>query len=190
MPTVLIGKRPPEIASIHLDLSTSEAHRFESRVTQFPVEDGSPMTDHIQNLPDSITLEGFVTNSPIQVLVESGPRNGETAFEALEGIHRTQEPVRVFTTLKEYDDMALVSLNVPKTAETGDALRFTAMFQKMRKVSSQTVQVEDLRRDSQGTDDRGSDTNEKGNQNTPEPKPGIESLMNKLFAPKTATGAI
>lgn len=193
--TVLIEKRPPEIGggeggiqAIRLDLSESESHRFESRVTQLPVEDGSSMTDHIQNAPDSVTLQGFVTNSPIQELVESGPRNGETAFEALERIHRTREPVRVFTTLKEYKDMALVSLDVPKGPDTGDALRFSATFQNIRKVSSQVVQVEDLRKDSIKTVDLASKDDNKGSQNTTQPKQQTMSLLRRLAVGQLATG--
>lgn len=195
--TVLIDKRPPEIGggeggvrAIVLDLSESENHQLESRVTQYPVEDGSPMTDHIQNVPDMLVLQGFVTNSPVQELIESGPRNGQTAFEALEEIHQTREPVRVFTTLKEYSSMALVSLNVPKSADTGDALRFSATFRKIRIVSSETVTVEDLRKDDNGTTDRGSDPKDKGNQNTTDPKKTKMSLLRRLAVGELATGEL
>ncbi len=187
MPILLMGNRPPEIASIKLDLSESESHMFESSVTQYPVEDGSPMTDHIQNKPDTLVMEGFVTNSPVQLLVLSGPRNGETAFEALEKIHRDREPVKVFTTLKEYTDMALVSFVVPKSPETGDAFRFTATFQKIQKVHSLFVQVIDLRVDSIGTADMASSKGDLGKQATSTPKAGVQSLLRRLAFPQVGT---
>jgi hypothetical protein len=160
---VLIGKRPPEIGMVKLSLSLSEQHSFASKVTQFPVEDGSQMSDHIINQPDKLTIQGFVTNSPISTLDTSGPGNGESAFEALERIHRTREPVRVFTTLKEYEDMAMESFNVPKNATTGETLRFTAVFIKIRKVTSGIVEVADLKAD---VADTASTTKDAGKQNT------------------------
>lgn len=188
MADILIGKRPPEIGLVRLDLAASESHQFESSVTRYPVEDGSPMTDHIQNQPDVLSMEGFVTDSPLQTLVESGARNGQTAFEALEQIHRSREPVRVFTSLKEYEDMALTSLVVPKTRTTGEALRFTASFLKIRKVSSEFVQVENLAPDQTGpkknTTDLASETKDAGKQNTAEPKKETQSWLRRLIFPQ------
>ena len=174
---VLIGKRPPEIGLVKLSLSVQEQHQFGSKVTQFPVEDGSVMSDHIQNEPDKLTLQGFVTDSPISTLDTSGPGNGETAFEALERIHRTREPVRVFTTLKEYQDMAMERFSVPKNSQTGETLRFTASFVKIRKVSSLTVQVADIKA---GDKDGASNTKNAGKQNTSEPNARKRSWLASL----------
>lgn len=160
---VLMGKRPPEIGMVKLSLAESETHEFASKVTQFPVEDGSNMSDHILNAPDKLTINGFVTNSPISTLDTSGPGTGESAFEALQRIHRTREPVRVFTTLKEYEDMALERLSIPKNANTGETLRFTASFVHIRKVSSAIVEVTALKADA---GDSASTTKDAGKQST------------------------
>lgn len=174
---ILIGKRPPEIGMVKLSLAESEQHQFSSRVTQFPVEDGSAMSDHIQNEPDKLTLQGFVTNSPISTLDTSGPGTGENAFEALERIHRTREPVKVFTTLKEYTDMAMSEFSVPKNSQTGETLRFSASFVKIKKVSSEVVQVANLKT---GSKDAASPKKDVGKQNTKEPDATKKSWLASL----------
>jgi hypothetical protein len=174
---VLIGKRPAEIGIVKLSLSESENHEFRSEVTQYPVEDGSNMSDHIVNNPDKLTIQGFVTNSPISTLDTSGPGNGESAFEALLRIHRTREPVRVFTTLKEYENMALVCFSVPKNAETGETLRFSASFVHIRKVNSAIVETAAIKSDAS---DMVSSEKKAGKQNTIETPERKKSWLSSL----------
>ena len=66
--TIIARKRPSSIAQIELDANLGEVHNFISQVSQFPVEVGSPITDHIFNQPVEVTLEGFITNSPVKIL--------------------------------------------------------------------------------------------------------------------------
>ncbi len=172
--SLLFGRpEPAKIGEIELDASLSESHQFASEVTQFPVEDGSVITDHIQNKPDEVSINGFVTNTPVRSfatigaaidLVRSSGISGRTelAFEALERIHRDRELVTIVTNLKTYADMALQSLTVPRNAAIGDVLEFSADFVKVVKVSSALVTVENLL----PVGKKGSSTKDAGKQNT------------------------
>ena len=64
-----------DVVSLDLDVTQDEAHEWSNDVTQFPVELGSQITDHIQPLPDKLTISGVITNSAI----------GENALEELNG---------------------------------------------------------------------------------------------------------
>ncbi len=171
--SLLFGRAtPPKIGEIELDASLSESHQFTSEVTQFPVEDGSVITDHIQNKPDKLDINGFVTNTPVRFLgsvdlIRTSGDSGRTelAFEALERIHRDRELVTIVTNLKTYEDMALESLTVPRNATIGDVLEFSASFVKVVKVSSALVFTTDLL-PVNGADQQGASTADAGNQNT------------------------
>jgi hypothetical protein len=163
---LLERKNPPTIGALALDAALSENHSFESEVSQFPVEDGSIITDHIVNKPDSVTINGLVTDSPIDLAVlfsSLGSVRSQAAFELLEELHRTREPVKIVTNLKVYESMAMRSLSIPKNAKVGSALEFTATFVQIRIVTSETVLTEDL---AVPTKDLSSSTRDAGNQNT------------------------
>lgn len=192
--SVLIRNRPPVIGEIELDAALTESHDYMSRVTQYPVEDGSTMSDHIQNQPVKLSIEGFVTNNPIRTTAAAGAsptvdaaRNAGVgtraigAFNALMALRDAREPVTIVTNLKSYPTMALESLNVPKNARTGDALRFTSVWVEIRKVTSETVFTEDLAVSDSGAkagiSDQASSQRDAGKQNTPETAPANRSWL-------------
>jgi hypothetical protein len=144
MATALVFQRTPSrqgrIGNILLDVTISETHERSNRVTNFPVEDGSNVTDHIGNEPERVFLEGFVTNNPA---VPGAPAilRAENTFNLLDALWREREVVEVATQLRVYRDMGIVRINVPKGRGVGDALRFTVELQRVRKVGSEVVDI-------------------------------------------------
>jgi len=164
--TLLFGRtRKGQITSkvykaLILDAVLSEDHQFNNRVTDFPVEDNSNISDHVLQEPERLTMEGFVTNSPIEFFGDLSDQTGDLslnrppdrvndAFLALmqfcgydypiqEGTKsRVKNPIAtvdLVTGLRSYSDMILEKLNVPRNKELGDALKFTAVFKKVNKV--------------------------------------------------------
>lgn len=53
---------------VTFDLTVSEGHESTSEVTEHPVEQGSNIADNIRQNPQTLTLEMFVTNAPIEDL--------------------------------------------------------------------------------------------------------------------------
>ncbi|MCK4522419.1 MAG: hypothetical protein KAU20_07640 [Nanoarchaeota archaeon] len=168
--SILFRKRPSKlilesslthqvIKEIELDVTIAETHTYQSLVAQHEIENGSPVCDHIYNQPAVLNLEGFITNSPVKIL---GGRLGsiigrttlqrvETAFTELEELRRLKEPFTVITGLKTYMSMVFQNLVIPVDRRTGDALRFTATFIKIKKVKSEVVELEDLAEDTSDT---------------------------------------
>lgn len=52
--------------SVYFDIVTSINHIGESQASEFPLEDGAPMTDHVINLPSNLTFTASVSNSPMK----------------------------------------------------------------------------------------------------------------------------
>jgi hypothetical protein len=67
MPAYLL---PDDLSSIivNFDLTLSEGHETTAQITEHPVEDGVVIADHIREDPDVLTLEVFVTNTPLNDL--------------------------------------------------------------------------------------------------------------------------
>lgn len=53
---------------LRLDASIREVHNLKSRSTNFPVEDGSVIGDHIIKQPEQFQINGVVTDTPITLL--------------------------------------------------------------------------------------------------------------------------
>lgn len=169
MSLVRIGG-PPPLPSYLMDLAVSEDFSFPGEATKFPVEKGVDFTDHIRELPDEITLECIVSDTPIgEVATDStrqpvtGPDGTtSTALPSAEALQRMRElkalgqPVRIETTLGVFTSMAFIDLNVPvnkdkspgrSVAQPGattvqpGALFFTAKFRKLVLVTNRRTKV-------------------------------------------------
>jgi hypothetical protein len=136
-----------DVISFDFDVTQDEAHEWTNDVTQFPVEIGSPITDHIQPLPDKVTLSGMITNSAIgeNALAEinGGDDRVQNAFELLLKLKEDRILLTVYTKHKIYTDMALKSVNLPRDASIGDSIKFKMEFVNVRLVDTQTVDVPD-----------------------------------------------
>lgn len=136
------------LSAFELDASISEAHEYESEITEHPVEGGANVADHIRNKPHTLKIEGVVTNTPILQAQDVERLGGfakgrtgraEDAFQALMNLRDRRELVTVATRLKTYESMAIQSISVPRNAKTGDALRFSITLRHVRIVESRFV---------------------------------------------------
>jgi hypothetical protein len=129
--SLLFGKKypSPKVGSIDLDVTIREEHRFASRVTNYPVEDGTIISDHIINEPDIVILVGLVTDTPLSIFA---PFNRSIdAFNRLIQLHQNRDVVTVVTGLKVYKNMAITTLDVPRDIRTGQSLTFTIELQRI-----------------------------------------------------------
>lgn len=139
---------------VRIDARLRERHSMPSRVTQFPVEGGGTISDHIYNEPEKLSVEGFVSDTPVVSifsLLSSGPLPSlfqqpnlslaGAALDQLEGLRAARTPMTVVTGLRRYTDMAIENIDVPREAATGKALQFTIDFVRIRTVSVETTTI-------------------------------------------------
>lgn len=138
------------VVSIDLDVTMDESHEWQNDVTTNPVETGSPITDHIQLMPDKLRITGMISDSSISDAVIkqfSGIDNSQfltrvqTAFDVLRKLKEDRLLITVYTKFKVYTDMALTSLSIPRNNQTGDSLQFNIEFVHVRIVSTQTIDM-------------------------------------------------
>lgn len=152
--TLIYRKEPGKIGELELDLTISENHEFNTKVTDYPIEKGGNVSDHIINDPVRLSVVGFVTNTPIKVFgrEESFREFGlkfianrvQESFTLLTDMREVKEPFTVVTGLKVYRNMFFKSLIFPRNRGTGDTLRFTALLKRLRKAATKKIERQNL----------------------------------------------
>lgn len=138
------GPGTTQIQSIVVDVVPQETHTMESDVTHSPVETGVDVTDHIRPKPrtyaiaNGLVSECPLTSSPGETPDPSAPGQ---AYQALVEIWESQALLTITTAIERYDNMVMVSCPVTRTVKDGDSLRFSATFEEIQIVQSQTVSV-------------------------------------------------
>ncbi len=134
------------IDGFSIDASISEEHGFNSEVTEYPVETGGDITDNVRAKPITVTLECIVSDTPLGDFVnirDSGSIPSVIAYSRLTKIRDKREPVTIITSLDTFENMVLTDLSIPRKAETGHAIEFSATFQQIILVTNNrsTVRV-------------------------------------------------
>lgn len=127
---------------LEIDAATSITPTLNSEATKHPVEEGADVTDHVRNLPATLTLDGVLVDFPL-----SGTGFEGRSLEAratLEGIRLRRQPVDVVSGSATYLGFVLTGLSFPKTSSTGKAVQFSASFDEVKTVRSQFVDLPPL----------------------------------------------
>lgn len=191
---------------IEIDATVSEQHVASAQVTEHQVERGAAIADHIRALPQRLTLEGVVSNSPIalpgtqtrgvtaamQKQTASTPGGGAVQFAALtfDGpLDRVRDVYAelvdavkagalwtITTSLAQYDEYAATSLPVPRDPSTGDSLRFTMEFTELRFVDAVEVPGLPPRRRARRTQ-----PDHRGERPAQEAPPDVRTATARLF---------
>lgn len=156
LPTTILTN----IAAINIDAVLSERHRYENLVTEHPIEDGSPISDHVVNKPVVVEMEGRFTDTPFSFLtsIASGaagllganlgvdpavvagatsligaslPGKSKLAFQELVALNVKRETFTVLTGIHEYENMIFQSLEFPRAPADGRSLRFRATLKEI-----------------------------------------------------------
>ena len=128
---------------VQFDCSLSESHARESVVTEFPVERGASISDHVRTGPSTVTINGIVGAEPIGSSIGQ-PESVDRVQRAYEEILRMQDAgqvTTVYTSLKTYSDMVIRSTVVPRDAANGRILNMTITMKQIRTSTSTEVDL-------------------------------------------------
>lgn len=140
-----IGGETLPAGALEFDASIQEDHEAESVVTDFPVEEGADISDHIRPVPERITINGIVSNTPLTLLAVLGSLPGsvdrvDTAYNVLRKLRDERKLVSVITSLRKYESMAITSFGVSRNASNGDNMNATVSLREV--FTAQTQQTE------------------------------------------------
>jgi len=148
---------------IAIDCVQEENHSMASEVTEYEIESGAYISDFILNKNKTITITGLISDDPIEV-VQTGlfsrtltpllpnalksklpyspfgkNKPSKEIFDKLEEIHNEKIMVNLITGLKEYKNMVMTRLDIPRDRTTVRSLKFTAKFIQVRFVVSEMI---------------------------------------------------
>lgn len=155
---------------INIDCTVSETHERESPPTEFEIEDGSTISDHIILKPIRLEITGMISDTPISIInaiattlvsavtppigivgaaagialskvLSDSASPSVAAFNQLLQLQESKTAVSVLTTLKLYDNMFISKVTIPRDANTGKVLMFTVSLVQLLLVSPQTVNI-------------------------------------------------
>lgn len=121
---LVIGQSTPgQIGSLILDAVISENHSYRNNLTSYPIESGSILTDHVYREPEELTINGFITQTPVALL--GGALGGTTSnkYQIGSGTDATYEGQgnRIQEGLSEFLKMA--GYDWPIQVESGSATK-------------------------------------------------------------------
>lgn len=117
---------------IELDLVLKETHSFDSELTEFPIESGSFISDHIIVKPKTLSMTGWISDYPLEddhLGLSIGGRT-QTLFDQLMELHDTREAVLVHTQYHDYQNMVMTACSIPRERNTYQALHVMLEFKE------------------------------------------------------------
>lgn len=112
-----------------LDGFYSEEHRIRVRTTEYPVESGADLTDHVVREPYHLKLKGAAT------VYQHGASAGLNAWNEILVYIAERRPIAVVTRLGTYHNMIIVDVKTGVTADTGDSLDFEMELKEILRAS-------------------------------------------------------
>lgn len=161
---------------VEVEATVSERVELSANVTKYPVEDGSPINDHVTLEPVTLDIDGVVSDFPLAFLAGArqffgglgGASPGTTAYGKLVKIRNDRLPVTIVTGEGlPYGNMVMQSLSKPRDAGTGKTFRFSASFVQVTIVDTALVALGDGRTDAGAADAETVDGEETPNPASP-----------------------
>ena len=102
-----------------------------ANVTQYPLESGAFVSDHMQLQPVTISVRAMVGNLMLDPQYKS--EKGTAAWEKLVDLQKTAETVDLITDLGSeiYKNMVITSLSAPRNATVGNSVVFEMEMQQV-----------------------------------------------------------
>ncbi len=136
-------KNPTLLSNIALDATVSVTHKYVNKKTSYPVETKNDISDHVRQLPETVTIVGHFTSHPLRILEGQIPLNEDridlahTELLKLAGRVAPKQlgeaPVRTITPpiidivvgLRIYTQMMITELDIKEEKNTKNSLQFT-----------------------------------------------------------------
>lgn len=158
--------------SILFDAVLREVHSASATVSEHAVDSGANVADHVRPELDRLSLEFVVSNTPVRqpdthmdgaqgrrrstedgasVLQFDGPFDRRKAvYDELRRIERDGVVCRILTEIREYPNMVLRGLEVPRDVDTSHSLHGTVEAVQVRLVDAATVAAAPVPREPRG----------------------------------------
>ncbi|CAG9173060.1 phage baseplate protein [Cupriavidus respiraculi] len=134
------GVAQTSVGAIMLDALLDENTELASRATEYAVEEGSPITDHVVLESERLDLSGWITGAGTLLFGAGGRSKLISAKDALRAIHAARSTLTVMTGIDMYVDMVMETCKISRDGK-GEFFHIAAGFRKIRKATLRTVAI-------------------------------------------------
>lgn len=143
------GKKAVDM--INFSLIKEERHTMKSSVSMHPIENGSPVSDHVQRDTRSGSFVGLVTNFSLltatsQTLMNGGspinrrpPNLAREAYDALKELWLSGQVVTLVLVLDTYQNVVITDISAPRNDRSGDSIEFDISFVQVQKIKLREI---------------------------------------------------
>jgi len=134
---------PVSIDGITFDALIDAEETWQSDVPAYPTEEGFEVSDTIIIRPLTLKMSLYLTNTPVtwKQLHGSGPGRVQDVIQRLKSMYFQKLPVTVKTTEQDYENMAIVSIGLPKKIETGTSRLIPIVLQQIMVTEQQMSSI-------------------------------------------------
>jgi hypothetical protein len=130
------------------DLTVRESVKRPASATQWPIEDGASISDHVKIDSVNLMLEGFISDTPIRKetsypVVSSGLTRSQQAHDKIVELQKAKVIVEVFTDAAIYETMLVETVTHDKNKSKRGGLWLVVQLREARLVSAQDVRIKD-----------------------------------------------
>ena len=136
-------KKPVKVNGIEFDALISLENTLEATVPEYAVEDGYSVSDNIILGAETLKLVLFLTDTPVTWRRRSGHGSGhvENVIQKLRDMYYERELCTINTSEKTYTNMAIESMTISKSFETGYAKEIPISFRQIRITTTSTTTI-------------------------------------------------
>ena len=111
----------------------------------YATESGYSVSDHTQIRPLELSMIVMLSPTPVTHRIRHGFGQAmvDYARKRLEDLFFSKTPVTVITNDKTYENMAIISIVLSKTSDSGSAMEIPISFQQVNVAESMTVTIPD-----------------------------------------------
>lgn len=135
--------QPASINSIEFDALISYGRNYEAQAPEYPVEEGYSIGDTIIIKPMTIDVTAMLSAAPVTFYRRHGAGRGrvEEVARKLQSLYEKRELVTLTTFRGVYRNMAIESMSLPYSADTGSSMQVTMKLKQVVKVGSKTTAI-------------------------------------------------
>lgn len=172
--------------AFEIDAVVSLNHTKNGRATNFPVEEGFDINDHVILEPETITLSGIMSDFPLTLFGISNPfafpkedSIKQRTYDIFKEIRDKRILVTIETDLEKYENMYIENMSFPRNAQTQNTLVFDVSMKKLIIVSSEATTIPDDRF-TESSKDKGVADKPKGKVAKVQPSEEASSIFVKI----------
>jgi hypothetical protein len=171
---------PAKIGDLQVDVVLWKEVTLDSEVSEYPVEDGFPVADHVTRKPMTLSMEVICTPTPVQWFETLGAnqnRLGEVTAALLK-IYNEANPITVTTPDAIYKEMVMTHAPLPRRVEDGLCYKMQIDFMHVRRVKPKTEDIPEGQASGEAEGKAGESEKDAGAANQEDIGTGIQSVEN------------